>query len=355
MPIMLSSGKGRIVPNSKLLSQLPEIGQRMREIRATEPLLAYVVDISLELLQAQFGFLVLIDDDGRLDFRIAHDEDGHYIPDPETQISRTIMYHVIEMKKYVLTAKAVSDSNFENAESVNALSLRSVLCVPLISLGTAIGVIYLENRDVDNLFQDADVEPLLFLAGHAAASIHNAILKEELEQLSRQRIDDLIKLSEDGELPSDVLQIAIEKERSRILGYFIQDVSHQFRTPLAVIKTSVDVLSRKVNPELTGNYIPRIHEQVNTVVKLVDSLSLLAKLDMNIERNFQEDDLALIVHDMWEVLIQQAYRKGVEVTSFAGSQVVEVPLIQDLARKAIGKILENAIMYTESEIGRAHV
>lgn len=58
--------------NSKLLSQLPEIGRHMTEIRALEPLLAYSVDISRQLLNAQFGFLVLVDEEGRLEIGRAH-------------------------------------------------------------------------------------------------------------------------------------------------------------------------------------------------------------------------------------------------------------------------------------------
>ncbi len=333
--------------NSKLLSQLLGIGRQMTETRALEPLLTYAVDVSLELLDAQHGFLALLMKDGSLDFRVARDRNGNNVVDPINEISRTILYRAIETKRYVLTASAVSDESFAKAESVNALELRSVLCVPLISLGVAIGVIYIENRDKSDLFTEADADPLSYLAGHAAVCIQNAMLSEELDELSHQRIDDLTRPGDDNAIFSGEVQATIDRERSRILASFIQDTAHQFKTPLAVIKTSVDLLGRKIDKTQHGNYLDNIHLQVGTIVKLVDSLNLLAKLDTEIEHTFHEDNLALIVHDMWEVLVQQALQKGIDMTEYAGNQVVEVYLMQDLARQAIGKVMENAIMYTE--------
>ena len=333
--------------NARLLEQLLGIGRQMTETRALEPLLSYAVDVALELLNAQFGYLILIQHDGSLDFRVARDRNGNHIPDPGRQISQTILYRVIETRKYVRTASAVSDASFANAESVNELELKSVLCVPLISLGVAIGVIYLENRVEYDLFNEEDVEPLLYLAGHAAVCIQNAIISDELDELSRQRIDELTQTGIARKLITDELQVALEKERTRILHSFIQDASHQFKTPLAVIKTSVDLLNRKIDTDQHGNYLERIHTQVDTIVKLVDSLNLLANLDTDMERYFKRDNLALIVRDMREVLAQRAYQKGITVEEYSGKQVVEVELMQDLARQAIGKVLENAIQYTQ--------
>lgn len=333
--------------NSKLLRQLLDIGRQMAETRALEPLLVYAVDVTLELLNAQYGFLVLLDGNGGLDFPVARDRQGNNIDEPETQISKTIIYRVINDMKHQRIASATGDEQFGNARSVKDLSLRSVLCVPLISRGTAIGVIYLENRQEYDLFTEDDVEPLQYLAGHAAVCIQNAILNEQLEH-QVLRMDEITQLVMSGEVPSDVLENALEKERGHILYSFIRDASHQFRTPLAVIKTSVDLLKRKIDTTRFGNYLDRIAGQVNTIVSLVESLNFLAKLESDVDRDFVREDMRLLLRDMWEVMSQRAEIKKVEIRYSVPDYPVHLAIIPNYARQALSQVVENAITYTDS-------
>ena len=331
----------------KLLRQLLEIGQKMAETRALVPLLRYAVDVAMELLNAECGFLVLTNSDGTLDFRVARDQHGNKILDPDRQISRTILYRVINTRQYRRIASAISDESFSDSSSVTELELKSVLCVPLISQGTPLGVIYLENRNAHGVFTESDVQPLLYLAGHAAVCIQNAILNEQLQEQAHQRMDELTRLSMEGELPSDVVKNVADQERNRILYNFIRDASHQFRTPLTVIKTTVDLLSRKLDLDHFGNYLDRIAEQVDSIVVLVESLNLLAKLDSDVERTFHFGDLTQLVYDMWEVMVQRAQDKNIELIEPSMETQIRLALIQTFARQAIGKVLENAIAYTE--------
>ena len=49
----------------------------MAEHRALDPLLSYVIDEALALVEAERGYVVLSRPDGTLDFRVLRDNDGH--------------------------------------------------------------------------------------------------------------------------------------------------------------------------------------------------------------------------------------------------------------------------------------
>lgn len=335
--------------NSQLLRRLLDIGRQMAETRALEPLLIYAVDVALELLNAQYGFIVLNHFDDHLHFKVARDNFGNTISEPKTQVSRTILYRVMERKDYVLTASAVSDSSFGGATSVSMLELKSVLCVPLISQGDVIGAIYLENRSEYDLFQENDVEPLQYLASHAAVCIQNVMLNTELERVSIEHIRKITEISDSNDVPSEQIEEIVKQERIRILRNFIQNASHQFRTPLSVINTSVDILRRKIDTDKYGNYLDRIRVQINTMVRLVDSLNLLSKLDAGIGRDYTPlpENLVLIVHEMASVMMKQAHQKQIRFQHLLDEEEIVIPIVQDYVRQVIAQVLENALQYSE--------
>lgn len=180
----------------EMLEKLLDISRKMSENRFLDPLLEYAITVALELFDAENGYLVLLRIDGTLDFRVRQNRQGSTLVEPEEQISHTILEDVIQHNKSLVIANAYSDPNFKNADSVMALRLRSVLCVPLIAKGNTLGAIYIENRTEKNLFTEKDIKPLEHFAAQAAVSIENAILNDELEDRVAIRTAELKRINE---------------------------------------------------------------------------------------------------------------------------------------------------------------
>ena len=71
--------------------------------------------------------------------------------DETVKLSRTILKTVIEQKTGILSADAASDSRFQASESISNLTIRSMMCVPMLSLDNEpMGVI---NIDTQNAFK----------------------------------------------------------------------------------------------------------------------------------------------------------------------------------------------------------
>ena len=97
--------------------------------------------------------------------------------DATVTLSRTIVSKVIENKAGLLSADASSDTQFSASESISNLSIRSMMCVPMLGIdGEVAGVINLDTQNPVNQFNNDDLELLQAVAGQAALSYESARL-----------------------------------------------------------------------------------------------------------------------------------------------------------------------------------
>jgi len=80
-------------------------------------------------------------------------------------VSQTIINHVAEKKKPIITTNAMEDPRFSDKLSVLISEIRSVLCVPLTGNDGLFGLIYLDNLFSDNFFTEKDKKYLTECAG----------------------------------------------------------------------------------------------------------------------------------------------------------------------------------------------
>ena len=97
--------------------------------------------------------------------------------DETVKLSRTILKSVMEEKTGILSADAASDSRFNASESIANLTIRSMMCVPLLSLaGEPMGIINIDTQNAFNQFGPEDLDLLMAIAGQAAMSYEQAKL-----------------------------------------------------------------------------------------------------------------------------------------------------------------------------------
>jgi diguanylate cyclase (GGDEF)-like protein len=163
------------------LEMLLDLSRQMAETRALNPLLEFAMCEVLDFVGAENGYLIMLDADGELEFRVNHCRSGEEIAHPDQQISRTIFDRVISNGESIVLTDAVENEDYQDAASILDLNLRSVMCVPLIAGGEKLGAIYTENRSAGGVFEGQELQALQYFAAHAAVAIENAILNENLE------------------------------------------------------------------------------------------------------------------------------------------------------------------------------
>lgn len=186
-------------------------------------LLDTLMDSVVELTHAQKGFLILLDGED-FNIAVARNVDRQTILDAENQLSDSIVEKAIASKKPIIVSDAINDEEFNSSLSVINLNLSSVLCVPLMDKGTLIGVIYVGNDSIAQLFTQRDLDMLVAFAGQASLIVANAMLVNNLRLNNRS-----------------LSQQLHEKRFGSIIGA-CDAMKSVFRTVEKVAPTSVNVL-----------------------------------------------------------------------------------------------------------------
>ena len=193
----------------KDLQALYEISQAVNSTLILDQILNKVMLKAVELLHAERGFLMLLDTDGQLIFKTAHNINKKELIKSDLQISTTIAEGVVKSGKSIYTSDAINDKRFLSKQSVLEMNIRSALCVPLKIKGQIIGVVYLDNSSKANIFLKSDLHLFEMFADQAALAIQNAQLYTDLLNLQnyQEAILDrtpagIMVLSEDGVIQS---------------------------------------------------------------------------------------------------------------------------------------------------------
>ncbi|MEM7029458.1 MAG: GAF domain-containing protein, partial [Chloroflexota bacterium] len=127
---------------SKLLEHLLMVSRRMAEMRSLDNLLIYTIDEVLQLVGAERGYIVLVDQSNSYEFRVRRKLDGTRVMSQADSVSYSILDQVIETGQSMMIADAMTDPRFADAHSVMLMQLRSIMCTPLTISHRVIGAIY---------------------------------------------------------------------------------------------------------------------------------------------------------------------------------------------------------------------
>lgn len=304
-----------------LLAYVVDVSRRMVAIHDLDTLLSYVLNEVLQLVDAEYGYLVLINDTGELDFKAAHP--GELISmqnEIEDQISHSILRFVAENGAPLVLGNAVMDPRFAHAKSVIHHHLRSVVCVPLMTHERTIGAIYVENRSLEGVFGEEDVGPMVLFANQAAVSIDSTRLYNTLEERVRMRTVELGEIT--WQLTGALRELARSKKQAdaanQAKSAFLAHMSHELRTPLNGILGYAQILQRDANlTDTQREGLQIIYDSGQHLLLLINDVLDLAKVEAGrvelypaelhlpsfldgivtlMQRAAQQNDLQLVYH-----------------------------------------------------------
>ena len=172
------------------LRKLYEFSQRLMELKSVGDLLEALMDAVIEVTNADKGFVVLMDADNPR-VAVARNLNQQNLPDGVRHLSDSILQSVVTTKRPLIVSDALHDEHFKASESVMNLKLCSVMCAPLMAQGEMLGILYVGNDNVVNLFEESSLDVLSIFAGQASLILQNALLldslKTDFDALKQQR------------------------------------------------------------------------------------------------------------------------------------------------------------------------
>ncbi len=179
-------------------TKLFEFSDRLMHVRDLTELLDALMDAVIEITNADKGFLVLLEGEN-LDVKVARNLNRENIADAVSQLSDSIIAKVVRSRKPVIVSDAMSDDEFGSAKSVMHLKVSSVICVPLLDRGRLLGLIYVGNDSIRDLFADQTLRVLTVFSSQASLIVSNGLLLNELRH-DNKRLSDRLEQYRFGEI-----------------------------------------------------------------------------------------------------------------------------------------------------------
>lgn len=139
----------------------------------------------------------------------------------------------------------------------------------------------------------------------------------------------------------------VEGERARMFKRFVGGVSHDLRTPLTIISTSLDLLRRAPMTDFQARHIDKLEEQYERIHSIVDDLFSLLRLDSEApDQSRRPLVLNTIIENVFAQQLPAAQKKNHHMWLQLGEELPLVMVDTPEMTQAVTHLVVNALNYT---------
>lgn len=245
---------------------------------------------------------------------------------------------------------------------VNTRGLRTILYIPLIIEQKPVGVLIHGTINKIRRFSDLEIDMYRSFSGQAALAIENSklykqslIYSDELKQQNEEFLSLNEELAENNQRINQMneeLKNAVEKaqEGDRLKSAFLQNMSHEVRTPLNAIAGFVQLISQPgLHPEKINVFSQMITRSCEKLVDVISDVIEISQIKSGLVKvKNSQLELCSFLQNILNKFRIQANEKNIKLILNNPSTVPECTFYTDSAKlkKIISHLLDNAIKFT---------
>ena len=142
-------------------------------------------------------------------------------------------------------------------------------------------------------------------------------------------------------------QIALEKQMSDFRINFFTHISHEFRTPLAIIQSAVEKMMTKGEGYTSKNNINTLSRGTKRLQRLINQLMEFRKINTgNMKLNIEKGEIIGFVRAIYNDLYTVAKQKDITMNFTPWTSNHEMLFDQEKVETIVYNLLSNAVKYT---------
>lgn len=297
---------------ARLLESLVSVGQTINSTLNLDDALKVITREACQLMEGKMCSLLMLDERREwLDLRASHGAGAAYVKKTRLNVDESLLGIVVRRKKPIQVENIQTSSRYQSVEIARREGLVSLLSVPLVFAGQAIGALSVYTGE-PHVFSNEEIRILTALADLSAIAIEKARLYERIVDVEEQMR---------------------QNEKLSALGLLAAEVAHEIRNPLTVMKMLYHSLDlrfpardpRSRDAQIMGEkmeHLDRIVDQILDFARtsdpqmvpvdlneLIEELGLLTRHKLT-QQNIQlvrrlDDDLPVVLADATQ--LEQAF------------------------------------------------
>jgi signal transduction histidine kinase/CheY-like chemotaxis protein/tetratricopeptide (TPR) repeat protein len=279
------------------LDRLLDLSQTLGVSSDLDETLAQVASAALELLPDADRAFVSLGPDASIAARATRGLADDLPP------SRSVLLRTLDAGRDVLVTDLYERGDLAAAQSILSLRLRSVLCVPLLDRGQALGALYVDSHRASSGDLRRMERVLRVLATIASTAVVRARLsrQEAAQEQVREKLEHAL---------ADAVRATDAK------GRFLATMSHELRTPLNGVLGMLDLLSLSRLSAEQHQMLETIQGSSQTLLGLIEQVLSYARLESGAERTRDTVfDLRGLVEDVVGLVSGSADAQGLELVA----------------------------------------
>ncbi len=142
------------------------------------------------------------------------------------------------------------------------------------------------------------------------------------------------------------LRLMLEHDRVELMGQLVSNLSHDLKTPLSIIKTSLYLLERIDDPARQKVKLTTIKEQSERLEKLIQDVLTISRLDQTAKMMRAPVDMTTLIQDVEANLRPRAEAKYQTINLLLPTFLPPITGNEEDLWRLVANLLENAINYT---------
>ena len=286
-----------------LFESLASVSRTINSTLNLDEALRAITREACDLMRARMCSLLMLDENREwLDLRASHGAGRAYVKKPRVSVEESLLGVVVRRKKPLQVANVQASTRYQNVDVARREGLVSLLSVPLLFAGQAIGALNVYTGRPYN-FSNEEIRILGALAELSAIAIEKARLYERIVDVEEQ---------------------LRQNEKLSALGLLAAEVAHEIRNPLTVMKLLYHSLNLKFpdnDPRAKDTKI--IEAKIEHLNKIVEqTLDFARTTEPNfapVHMNDLVDELGLLVrHKLANQNIEMARRLQPDLPAVMG-------------------------------------
>jgi len=333
------------------LSILLELSKGFNTMTSLQDMLELALDAVIDVTHAERGFIMLRDEEGTLTMRASRNPDRGEPGPGQPRLSRSIVDEVVASGEPRFLTDVNEDPKVKGRPSIEELSLRWVVCLPLKVLpaeqvtrpsrlpdkADLFGVIYADSSHAGAPLSPVTRDLIQSIATHAIFALENFFLRQE--DLERRLVE--------REMEREMERL---REIDRLKTEFVSNVSHELRTPLTAIKGSVDNmldgLTGSVN-ERQRHYLTRVNENAEQLSRLIADLLDLARIESGqVEVRPRSTSVSRLLEGAAESMRPVLDRRGISLKVELPRDDLVIVADRDRLMQVLFNLIGNAVKFT---------